>query len=785
MSVTYEDKKAQIKQSTIMISVIIGLLCAYLLGYAGKIMQDDNKGFVEALLAVSDEIKALKIFYMPTSTTLAYSFIGLFLGLIAYLVINNDNIRNDSYIMKEIAGTGGFMTKKDMTDYSNKYIYKDPPAITNYPVAVIDWKELYKKYSQNMIMSRTFSRPINSRTIIGNNNVLIVGGAGTGKSRFMIKPNMLQMNASYVITDPSGEMIYSLGKVLRDNGYKIKIFNISDMQHSNCYNPIKYIRNEAGVNMLIQCLIDNTTKGEGGGDNQFFVDAEKLLYSACLFYLINYCNNESMKNFAGVMDMINSSNVDEKNPNAKSPLDELFDKLPKSSLAKKYYTAFKQAAGKTLKSIIISCVTRLQPFMTPQVANLTRTDELELEKLGDERTALFIITPQADRTYSFLASMLYSQLFETLYHKGEQQKANGESEELHIPVRCLMDEFANIGTVPEFPSKLSTMRKYNISATIVLQDTAQIESMYEKDWRTLVANCSTKVFLGSPELDTQKWFSEQLGEMTVRSKSNSFSEGGKGSSNKSFQYTSRKVMTPEELSRLPKEKCIVYTQNMRPVLDLKYKYEDHPYYEQTADAHKENGFEYNKLSIYDNSKIGNYMNIFVAMHEAARISKKEEKSDNNKKDGYDPNEIELSDKMVERIYKRFTIECQTKAYDYCDDEVCIIEVSPIPTKYLKTLAENTQKAFQLKRVLVCTPVSLKNIDGEGLFGMGIDNGDEDDPKLIDVLKMEEHEGTCKKTGMKDENVMVVFTRENMDKLRNNLNMYYRKDGEDSDGDGEE
>ena len=778
MAVTNEERQQNVKQMTIYMSVIIGLLCAYILGYVGSVMDQGKEGFFEALSTVAGSIGKIHLTYAITGKSLTYMFFGLLLGVVIFFFIHNDNIKNESYMMKEIAGTGGFMSKKEMQQYSEKYIHKDPAAIIHYPIETKDWDEEKNKYSQNMIMSDTFCRPINSREILGNNNVLIVGGAGTGKSRFVIKPNVLQMNASYVITDPSGEMIASLGDVLRNNGYKVKIFNTSEMGHSNCYNPIKYIRDEAGVNMVIQCLINNTTKGEGGGDNQFFVDAEKLLYSACLFYLIDYCNNESMKNFAGVMELINSSSVDENNPNQQSPLDRLFNKLPKASLARKFYTAFKQAAGKTLKSIIISCVTRLQPFMTPQVANLTRTDDLELEKMGEERTALFIITPQADRTYSFLASMLYSQLFETLYYIGEQQKARGGSEQLKIPVRCMMDEFANIGEVPEFPSKLATMRKYNISATVVLQDISQIEAMYKDEWKTLVANCSSKVFLGSPEPETLKWFSDQLGKMTVRSKSNSFSEGGKGGSNKSFQYTSREVMTPDELGRMPKEECIVFTQNMRAVRDKKYKYERHPYYSQTADADDRLLYKYKSMSIYDNTKMGSYMNLFVALNESARVRELEEKK-GEKIEPTEVKDIELTDEQIEKVYQRYMIECSAKAFDVCDQNVCMFEISAIPAKYLRRLAQMTADAYELDRVLIFVSMAVKGIEEPTVFGFGLERNIRGDHSLADLLKMQQSAGNCIKTADKDGDIMVIAYRSKYEQLREALNKAYEVEGGDT------
>lgn len=451
MAVTESDRKANIKSMTIYISVVIGLFGGYFIGYATGLTFTEYMPFPEALgEAVGRAFSGQLLFPISANSIAGFVFGGGMIGAIVYFLLSIDNQKRYHHNANEVAGTGGFMDKKEMAAYAAKYIQKDPPPITKGLPVAYDEKNDKKMYAQNIILSQNFRRPVNSRKLIGNNNVMVVGAAGTGKSRYIMKPNVAQMNASYVITDPSGEMIFSLGKLLKDHGYKIKIFNISDMKHSNCYNPLSYIRDEAGVKMLIECLINNTTKGEAGGDNQFFVDAEQLLYSACIFYLKDFCYDDSKKNFAGVMSMINASSVNELDPSAKSPLDNLFEQLPKNSLAWKYYKAFKQAAGKTLKSIIISCVTRLQPFLIPQVVNLTKTDDLHLERMGEEKTALFIITPQADRTYSFLASMLYHQLFETLYFTAEKKKAQTGDERLKIPVICMMDEFANSVTRSTF-----------------------------------------------------------------------------------------------------------------------------------------------------------------------------------------------------------------------------------------------------------------------------------------------------------------------------------------------
>ena len=613
--ITEDQRKQNTKTMIAYLSTVAGVAGGYVGSYIGGVMADDSVDIIEAFTLAFEYIKEFNFIPPMNALTVLGAATGLLTtAAITYFFLKNDNERNYSYKLDEVAGTGGFMDNKQKKEYLEKF--EKEPDDPHSP-------------SPNMILGQTARRPNNSRMLIENNNIAVIGGAGTGKSRFIIKPNLLTLNSSFITTDPSGEIINSLGKVLNDHGYKIKIFNISDMEHSNCYNPFNYIRNDAGVRMVVDCFINNTSNKDGGGE-EFWVNAEKLLYSAIIFYLKDYEQDCSKKNFSSVVNMVNMATVDEDNPNAKSELDQIFEKIDQESLAAQYYRGFKKGAGKTLKSIVISCIARLQPFMTPQVKNLTQRDELDLGTIGDERTALFIIVPQADRTYSFLTSMLYSQLFETLYFKGEQQKANGGSEALKIPVRCLMDEFANIGEIPEFPSKLSTMRKYNISATIILQDISQIESMYKDDWKTLMGNCSTYIFLGTQEPNTLKYFSEMLGKMTVTNRSRGMNSGAKGGSNKNFQQTSREVMTPDELGRMDSKLEIVFTQNQRPIMDKKYEYEKHPLYGYTGDADKNNAFLYNQMAEFDNTKTQHFSCLLRARAEAAKIRKQEELSNAKK-----------------------------------------------------------------------------------------------------------------------------------------------------------
>ena len=601
---TERDRKKAAKKSALRIGGIITIVLMYLCGYAGGIMQDEHLETGQAMIMAMERISTFHLFFPLNQLAFTGMLLAICIGAFVIFYMHNTALKNFSYNPDKLYGDAGFRGEEDRKQYDERYVdhgkYIDP--ITKKPVETAD---------PNMIASNDTKLSINDRKTFRNNNFLILGGAGTGKSRFVIKPNLLQENCSYVVTDPSGEIIVSCGKVLSDHGYKIKIFNLSNMGHSNTYNPFNYIRDEAGVLMVIDCLIKNTTGKNEKGD-QFFTNSEKLLYSACIFYLIDFETDESRKNFSSVMDMINMSQVDENNPSSKSELDLMFEQIDQTSLAAKYYKAFKQAAGKTLKSIIISCVVRLQSFMTPQVTRLTGSDNINLASIGDEKTILFIITPQADRTFAFLASMLYSQLFETLYHKGETQKLKTGSERLTYHVRCLMDEFANIGEIPEFPSKLSTMRKYNISATIVLQDNSQLQSMYKDEWRTIMANCDSTIFLGNAEPDTLKYFCEKLGNETVTAQSRGRSYGSKSGSSQNYQQVKRETLTAEEIGRLPNDECLVFLRGERPARDKKFKYETHKNYDLTGDAHSENNYAYDSMLIYDNQSLKGFSSIAAA-----------------------------------------------------------------------------------------------------------------------------------------------------------------------------
>lgn len=710
---TERDRKKAAKKSALRIGGIITIVLMYLCGYAGGIMQDEHLETGQAMIMAMERISTFHLFFPLNQLAFTGMLLAICIGAFVIFYMHNTALKNFSYNPDKLYGDAGFRGEEDRKQYDERYVdhgkYIDP--ITKKPVETAD---------PNMIASNDTKLSINDRKTFRNNNFLILGGAGTGKSRFVIKPNLLQENCSYVVTDPSGEIIVSCGKVLSDHGYKIKIFNLSNMGHSNTYNPFNYIRDEAGVLMVIDCLIKNTTGKNEKGD-QFFTNSEKLLYSACIFYLIDFETDESRKNFSSVMDMINMSQVDENNPSSKSELDLMFEQIDQTSLAAKYYKAFKQAAGKTLKSIIISCVVRLQSFMTPQVTRLTGSDNINLASIGDEKTILFIITPQADRTFAFLASMLYSQLFETLYHKGETQKLKTGSERLTYHVRCLMDEFANIGEIPEFPSKLSTMRKYNISATIVLQDNSQLQSMYKDEWRTIMANCDSTIFLGNAEPDTLKYFCEKLGNETVTAQSRGRSYGSKSGSSQNYQQVKRETLTAEEIGRLPNDECLVFLRGERPARDKKFKYETHKNYDLTGDAHSENNYAYDSMLIYDNQSLKGFSSIAAAKVASMEEDISEAKSAEDVFD-IDPNYLldntYFSEVEEEQNFLLLSQECIMQI-EMSSDDVQIIRFASernIAPRILPDLVESVKLETGLEKLII-----IANNGGKDTYCCGTEN----------------------------------------------------------------
>lgn len=616
-------------QQLYMIMYLIGYVFLLVLSlHAAHLMSTENVDFVNAYASSfvsfnSNPLGFLPFTFLHLQIIFYMSLAYLVCGMLIYYQVLEDSKR----MKKNENGSAEWF--KNMNDYNKKYT--DPAGS----------KE--KNGANNMILGQDVFLSMNTRQTLRNNNILVIGGSGTGKSRFFIKPNILEANCSYVITDPSGELSTSMGKYLEENGYKVKIFNLVDMEHSNCYNPLNYIRDDLGVLMLVNCLIKNTTPpGKGGGD-PFWEKSETALLQALIFYLIKY-RPKVEQNFTNVMKLLRAAEVDENNPNAKSKLDRLFDEVARNdpnSIALKQYTTFKMGAGKTLKSILISCAVRLTVFNMREIENLTGTDNIDLGTLGDEKQALFVIIPAADDTYNFLVSMMYSQLFETLYYhaenecpKGyyimkdktsvrfckteedadkyiEEHKSEGYTKKkgdkrLASHVRFLLDEFANIGQIPEFDKKLATMRKYEISCSIVLQNLAQLKEMYDKKADGLVGNCDTIIFLGSSEPETCKYISEKLGKTTITIRTTSKSRGGKGGGNMSYNRSGRELMTPDEVSRMDNKECIIFIRGLQAFRSNKFDYTKHKMYSHTGDAKDENLYDVdtkfnNKLSVLEKS----------------------------------------------------------------------------------------------------------------------------------------------------------------------------------------
>lgn len=456
----------------------------------------------------------------------------------------------------------------------------------------------------NRILSHNMRLTNNGRKLKGiNNNEIVIGGSGTGKSRFYVKPNVLQANGSYIITDPAGELLHDTGSFLEEEGYKVKVFNLVQMDKSSGYNPFMYIRTQDDVLRMVNTFMENTdSEGTSKGD-AFWVKSESMFLSALVNYLIEtYPITEDLteeervfnmrkQSFPEVLELMKLETVDEDNPDEESELSllmaDLYAKNPESA-AVENYQGFKSGAGKTLKSIIITARARLAPFTSsPSLKELMREDDLDLAMVGSEKTALFIITPIADKTYNFVASMMYSQLFDTLYHKSETEYNGGE---LPIQVNFYIDEFANLGKIPNFEMILSTVRKYGINVKVILQSMSQLKSMYKDDWEGIVGNCSTLIYLGGNEQSTHEYISKKLGKETITSttSSRSYSKTDSRSSNKAI--LGRELMTSDEIGMLDRDKSIVIVSGIKPIMDKKFDYPTHKNYKRTADHDKKNSY---------------------------------------------------------------------------------------------------------------------------------------------------------------------------------------------------
>ena len=451
------------------------------------------------------------------------------------------------------------------------------------------------KFSDNIILTKTerlmmSNRPPDPKNA-RNKNVLVVGGSGSGKTRFWLKPNLLQCHSSYVVTDPKGSIVVECGNALLKNGYKVRILNTINFKKSMHYNPFAYVHSEKDILKLVTTLMTNT-KGEGSGGDPFWEKSERLLLTALIAYL-HYEAPAEEQNFATLLEMLNTMQVLEDDEEYQNPVDLLFEELAKkkpNSFAGRQYKLYKLAAGKTAKSILISCGARLAPFDIQELRDLTMYDELQLDTLGDKKTALFLIMSDTDSTFNFLISMVYTQLFNLLCDKADDVYGG----KLPIHVRCLIDECANIGQIPNLEKLVATIRSREISACLVLQARSQLKAIYKDNADTIIGNMDSQIFLGGSEPTTLKDLSEMLGKETIDAFNTSDTRGNSPSYGTTFQKMGHELLSRDELAVLDGGKCILQLRGVRPFLSDKYDLTQHPNYELTSDYDPKNTFDIEK-----------------------------------------------------------------------------------------------------------------------------------------------------------------------------------------------
>ena len=451
------------------------------------------------------------------------------------------------------------------------------------------------KFSDNIILTKTerlmmSNRPPDPKNA-RNKNVLVVGGSGSGKTRFWLKPNLLQCHSSYVVTDPKGSIVVECGNALLKNGYKVRILNTINFKKSMHYNPFSYVHSEKDILKLVTTLMTNT-KGEGSGGDPFWEKSERLLLTALIAYL-HYEAPVEEQNFATLLEMLNTMQVLEDDEEYQNPVDLLFEELAKkkpNSFAGRQYKLYKLAAGKTAKSILISCGARLAPFDIQELRDLTMYDELQLDTLGDKKTALFLIMSDTDSTFNFLISMIYTQLFNLLCDKADDQYGG----KLPVHVRCLIDECANIGQIPQLEKLVATIRSREISACLVLQTRSQLKAIYKDNADTIVGNMDSQIFLGGSEPTTLKDLSEMLGKETIDAFNTSDTRGNSPSYGTTFQKMGHELLSRDELAVLDGGKCILQLRGVRPFLSDKYDLTQHPNYKLTSDYDPKNTFDIEK-----------------------------------------------------------------------------------------------------------------------------------------------------------------------------------------------
>ena len=521
----------------------------------------------EKLLHIADGFSAAFSSPFP-STDPVDMLIGLLLGALLRLAVYEKSRNAKKYRRNMEHGSARWGTSKDIAPYTD-------------PV-----------FENNVILTQTERLTMNNRPkdpkTARNKNVLIIGGSGSGKTRFWLKPNLMQCHSSYVVTDPKGSIVVECGKLLQKKGYRIKILNTINFGKSMHYNPFVYIHSEKDILKLVTTLIANT-KGEGKAGDDFWVKAETLLYTALIGYL-HYEAAEEERTFTTLIDMINSMETREDDEDFQNPVDIMFEQLKKrdpNHFAVRQYKKYKLAAGKTAKSILISCGARLAVFDIQELRDVTAYDELELDTLGDQKTALFLIMSDTDDSFNFLISMCYAQLFNLLCEKADDVYGG----RLPVHVRCLIDECANIGQIPKLEKLMATIRSREISACLVLQAQSQLKAIYKDNADTIVGNCDSMIFLGGKERTTLKELEETLGKETIDTYNEGESRGKETSHSLNYQKLGKSLMSMDELAVMDGGKCILQLRGVRPFLSDKYDITKHPNYKYLSDADPRNAFD--------------------------------------------------------------------------------------------------------------------------------------------------------------------------------------------------
>ena len=448
-------------------------------------------------------------------------------------------------------------------------------------------RTIKKKYEQkpksnNKILTNEICMGLNAKAHMRNLNTLVAGGSGAGKTFFFAKPNIMQCNCSFVVTDPKGEIVRDTGAMLKANGYEVLVIDLINMERSHCYNPFKYLMNDNDVQRLVTNLFKSTTPKGSQSNDPFWDTAAQMLLLALIFYLV-YEAPEDEQNFAMVMEMLRAADIDEEGGNFDSPLDMLFDDLESENpnhISLKYYRSYHSGSSKTLKSIQVTLAARLEKFNLDSLASMTSYDELDLQTLGERKVALFAVIPDNDTSFNFLISILYTQLFQQLFYAADSIYKGA----LPMPVHFCMDEFANISLPDDFDKILSVMRSRGVSVSIIIQNMAQLKALFEKQWESIVGNCDEFLYLGGNEQSTHKYVSELLGKETIDTNTYGKSMGRNGNYSTNYQITGRELMTPDEVRMLDNKYCILFIRGERPILDLKYNIRNHPNFALTEDG---------------------------------------------------------------------------------------------------------------------------------------------------------------------------------------------------------